>query len=239
MNANRTPWIIGGAVAAFVACVLLLVCVSAFLLLGRMTAAQQAVPLQGPVATLALPTPAGQAPGTASIVKASPDDDPALGPAGAPVTIIEFSDFQCPYCKRFRDQTLDALMKEYEGKVRLVYRDFPLTTIHPEAMDAALAADCANAQGKFWKMHDLLFDNQDQFGLKPFKQLAGQLQLDQGRFDQCFDSQQYLDEIQHDIDDGTAYGVSGTPTFFINGRSLVGAQPLSAFENLINEALQP
>ena len=167
----------------------------------------------------------------------SPDDDPALGPEDAPVTVIEFSDFQCPYCKSFRDNTFDALQQKYGNKIRFVYRDFPLTSIHPEAMKAAEAADCANEQGKFWEIHDLLFSTQASIGVSNSKQLAQQLGLDADKCNQCLDSDKYAQEVQADMNDGNSYGVTGTPTFFINGVRLIGAQPLSAFTSVIDQEL--
>jgi len=151
--------------------------------------------------------------------------------------VIEFSDFQCPFCKRFHDDTYDALRQKYGDKIHFVYRDFPLTSIHPEAMKAAEAADCANEQGKFWEMHDLIFSTQASIGVANSKQLAQQLGLDTDKFNQCLDSDKYAQEIQADLSDGNTYGVSGTPTFFINGVRVVGAQPLAAFTTIIDQEL--
>jgi protein-disulfide isomerase len=163
--------------------------------------------------------------------------DPQIGPDNAKVTIVEFSDFQCPYCKRFRDDTLDALIKEYGDKIRFVYRDFPLSSLHPEAEKSAEAAECANEQGKFWEMHDLLYENQATLGDALYKDLADQLKLDTKQFDECLSSGKYADKVAADQKAGESYGVSGTPTFFINGWSLVGAQPITAFETIIDREL--
>jgi len=177
------------------------------------------------------------------------DDDTFLGPADAPVTIIEFSDFQCPFCKRFRDQTLDQILQTYEGRVRLVYRDFPLTSIHLWAEVAAEAGECADEQGKFWPYHDLTFANQTTLNqqlqargldgvLGSLKGYAAQLGLDTAAFNDCVDSGKYTQEVQKDYDDGLAAGVTGTPAFYINGRQVIGAQPFASFQAAIDAALQ-
>ncbi len=174
------------------------------------------------------------------IVNVSVDDDPYIGPEDAPVTIIEFSDFQCPFCKRFRDQTLDSLLAAYQGKIRFVYRDFPISRIHPYAMKAAEAANCAGDQGKYWEYHDILFQNQSEWsreGAKMFPVYAEKLGLDLEEFKTCLDTGKYTEEVKKDVADGKAAGVGGTPTFFINGRVLSGAQPLSAFQRIIDSIL--
>ncbi|OGT27917.1 MAG: hypothetical protein A2Z17_04035 [Gammaproteobacteria bacterium RBG_16_66_13] len=182
-------------------------------------------------------------------VPATADDDIFLGPVDAPVTIIEFSDFQCPFCKRFRDQTLDPILQTYEGKVRFVYRDFPISSIHEWAQKAAEAGECADEQGKFWEYHDLIFANQTALnqqleaeGLNgvvgTFKSYASQLGLDTTAFNDCLDSGKFAQEVQGDYNDGVAAGVTGTPAFYINGQELIGAQPLAAFQAAIDAALQ-
>lgn len=160
---------------------------------------------------------------------------PVLGPSDAPITIVEFSDFQCPYCKRAQS-TLSEVMKKYEGKVKLVYRDFPLAN-HPDAIDAARAARCAGEQGKFWEYHDQIFANQSKLKRDDLKKYAADLSLNQQPFDACLDSDRYAAEVQRDMDDGQKLGVSGTPTFFIEGRRLTGAQPLEKFTELIDDEL--
>lgn len=174
----------------------------------------------------------------ARVENVSADNDPFLGPEDAPVTIVEFSDFQCPYCKRFRDQTFDALIEQYGDQIRIVYRDFPLSQLHPDAQKAAEAAECANEQGKFWEMHDMIYANQQLgIGVDALTGFADQLQLDTDEFAECVESGKYAEEVAADMADGNAYGVSGTPTFFINGYRLVGAQPLEAFTALIDQEL--
>ncbi len=163
--------------------------------------------------------------------------NPTRGPADAPVTIIEFSDFQCPFCKRFHDETLPALLQKYEGKIRFAYRDFPISAIHANAQGAAEAAQCASDQQKFWEYHDLLFQNQDHLQRADFLAYAQQLNLDVKTFQDCYDSAKYAVDVQEDVKAGQALGIGGTPAFFINGRPLVGAQPLSAFSAIIDAEL--
>jgi|SRR3989338_1249037 len=166
------------------------------------------------------------------------DDDVVQGDANAPVTIVEFSDFQCPYCGRNFEQTYPQIKKLYidTGKVKYVMRDFPLN-VHPEAQKAAEAAGCAEEQGKFWEMHDKLFSNQQDLSVANEKTWAQEIGLDTKKFGECLDSGKRAAEVQKDIQDGQAYGVSGTPAFFINGVPLVGAQPFAAFQQVIEQEL--
>lgn len=189
--------------------------------------------------------PLGNQPEQGQVVKVSPDDDPSLGNKNAPITMIEFSDFQCPFCRAFWRDTLPQLKKEYidTGKVRLVYRDYPLS-IHPGALPAAMAAECADDQGKFWEYHDKIFTEEDKggtgtvpFGAPELKKWAKDLGLDTGKFNSCLDSSKYKGEVDKDTADGNTAGVSGTPSFFINGRLLVGAQPFAQFKTVIDAAL--
>jgi len=172
-------------------------------------------------------------------VDVSIDDDAILGDKNAPITIIEFSDFECPFCERFYSQTLPLIKKNYidTGKAKLVYRDFPLS-FHPNAQKAAEAAECAGEQGKYYEMHDLLFEKGVSGGINAFKQYAKDLGLDITKFNECLDSGKYAVEVQKDFRDGQSYGVSGTPTFFINGIEVVGAQPYSVFEQIIEQELK-
>lgn len=162
---------------------------------------------------------------------------PILGSENAPVTIVEFSDFQCPFCKRFKDDTLAALRSKYGDKIKIYFRHFPLESIHPEARHGSEAALCANEQGKFWEMHDQLFLTQDVISSDNSKSLAAKLGLNTEQFTSCLDSAKYDSVIDADLKDGAAYGVSGTPTFFINGWRLVGAQPLAQFSAIIDKEL--
>jgi protein-disulfide isomerase len=164
------------------------------------------------------------------------DGDPQIGPDDAKVTIVEFSDFQCFYCKRFRDTTLDALVEKYGDNIRFVYRDYPLP-MHPQAQAAAEAAECANEQGKFWEMHDLLFANQEVLSDDAYAGFAGQLGLNTQQFGDCLSNHKYAGEVAADQQDANAYGVSGAPAFFVNEQMVVGAQPLSVFESLVDQEL--
>jgi len=166
------------------------------------------------------------------------DDDPVKGNPNAKVTIVEFSDFECPFCGRYFSETYGQLNDEYikTGKIRYVFRDFPLG-FHQYAQKASEAAQCANDQGKFWEMHDILFSNQDSLGVPSLKQYAVDLGLNAVAFDQCLDSGKYALEVQNDFADGKKVGISGTPAFFINGQLIVGAQPYSVFKNVIDAEL--
>jgi len=161
---------------------------------------------------------------------------PAKGPADAPVQIVEFSDFQCPYCSR-AGATMARVVGQYGDKVRLVFRDFPLP-FHDKAKPAAEAALCAHEQGQFWNYHDKLFGNQSALAPENLKQYAVDLGLDAGRFNACLDGGQFRATVEGNHRDGAALGVQGTPAFFVNGRFLNGAQPFEAFAAIIDEELQ-
>jgi protein-disulfide isomerase len=164
------------------------------------------------------------------------DDDPALGPANAPITIIEFSDYECPYCRRWHTEVFNQLRQEYGDKIRFVYRDFPLSSIHPDAEPAAEAANCANEQGAFWQYHDLLFSGAG-LSKEIYMQYAVQLGLDVQSFQTCIDSGRYSQEVQADYQYASQLGVRSTPTFFINGLPVVGAQPYDVFKQVIDQEL--
>ena len=163
------------------------------------------------------------------------DDDPTKGPAKAPITIVEFSDYQCPYCGR-AEATVMEVLKKYGDKVRLVYRDYPLS-FHQNANVAAQASDCAKEQGKFWEMHDAMFANQSKLTQPDLVETAGSLKLDKDKFKTCLDAGKYKDEVQKDFDAGMKYGVTGTPTFFINGIPIVGARDVNSFTEIIDSEL--
>jgi protein-disulfide isomerase len=164
-----------------------------------------------------------------------PGDDPALGPASAPVTIVEFSDFQCPYCAHAAP-TLKRIRESYGDRVRLVYRDFPLS-FHPDAEKAAEAASCAGEQGKFWEMHDRIFERQSRITVADLKGYAGELGLNAAAFAECLDSGRQAAKTRVDFEAGRAIGVTGTPAFLINGRLLTGAQPFDRFAAVIDDEL--
>jgi protein-disulfide isomerase len=163
------------------------------------------------------------------------DGDPFIGGADAPVEIIEFSDFQCPFCARVVP-TVKQIIDTYGDSVKIVFRDFPLS-FHQNAQKSAEAAQCAHDQGKFWEYHDLLFANQNSLDTDSLKRYASELGLNTNQFDQCLDSGKYTQEVQEDFRDGQQAGVRGTPTFFINGQAVVGAKPFSEFKRVIDQEL--
>ncbi len=161
-------------------------------------------------------------------------DDPAVGAANAPVTLIEFTDFQCPFCQRSQ-AVLKQVEEAYKGKVKVVARQYPLP-FHPRAKPAAEVALCANEQGKFWPMREKLFAEQ-KLEEADFKQYAKDLGLKQPDFDTCVADHKYAARIEEDIADGQRFGVRGTPHFFVNGRPISGSQPFSAFQQIIDAEL--
>jgi len=166
------------------------------------------------------------------------DDDSVKGDINAPVTIVEFSDYECPFCTRFFENTLPPIQSEYidTGKVNFVYRDFPLN-FHANAQKAAEAAECAGEQDKYFDMHDQLFEKGVAGGVSSFKGFAKEIGLDSAKFDQCLDSGKYASEVKADMAVGSQVGVTGTPGFIINSQLLVGAQPFSAFKQVIDAEL--
>ena len=170
------------------------------------------------------------------------DGDPAMGDKSAPVVIFEYSDYQCPFCERAFQQTYPEIKKLVaEGKVRLIFKDYPLP-FHEQADEAAVAANCAGEQDKYWEMHDKLYSTQaawtgntDPYTI--FKGYAKELGVDESDFSKCVADPKQAREVQGDLAEGSANGVSGTPTFFVNGQQLVGAQPWAAFKQLIDAEL--
>lgn len=160
---------------------------------------------------------------------------PSLGPSNAPVKIIEFADFQCPFCARV-EPTVQQLLRTYGDKVQFTYVNFPLA-VHPYAFQAAQAAECAEQQGKFWPYHNELFANQSKLDIKDLKALADKVGLKAKEFDTCLDQGKSKDAVAHDVSAGQKLGVTGTPSFFINGRLLVGDQPFNEFKTIIDEEL--
>ena len=190
-------------------------------------------PVQAPVAQ----APAATQPPQFQRYEISSEGFPSIGPEDAPIVIVQFSDFQCPFCKRFHDETSQQLLDAYPGQIRFVYRHLPLTSIHPEAFPSAEASMCANEQDAFWEYHDKIFQNQDRLGRELYMQIASDLNLDSATFEDCLTAGTYRELIQQDSDFALNMGVQSTPTFFINGLALVGAQPLSAFTQLIDKEL--
>ena len=163
------------------------------------------------------------------------DDDPSKGPKNAPITLIEFSDFQCPFCKRTRP-TIDQILSTYGDKVHYVFRDFPLS-FHKDALLAHQAANCAGEQDKYWEYNAALWDNQQNLKRDNLLLIAKSTTLNEGDFTKCLDSGEQAAEITKDTKDGANAGVTGTPAYFINGRFLSGAQPFEAFKEVIDEEL--
>jgi protein-disulfide isomerase len=195
-------------------------------------------------------TPSGQAAQNTPAANATPQpvsidagDNPAKGPVDASVTVVEFSDFQCPYCARFTQETLPAILSNYSDKVRFVFMNFPLTSIHANAEKAAEAAECAYDQGAFWEYHDLLFQNQAALDADSLKGYAASLGLNASQFNECLDSGEKADEVEKDMTAAqkavqeAGLDRFGTPAFFINGNHLGGAQPFDVFKQAIDAAL--
>jgi len=168
-------------------------------------------------------------------VEVSVDDDPSMGNKKAPVVIVEFTDYQCPFCAKARP-AIKQLLAEYGDKIHYVLRDYPLD-FHPLAKKAAEAAQCAGDQGKYWEYSDLLWANQGALDAASLKKYAGELKLDAKKFDACLDEGKYAAEVDKDFADGAKAGVSGTPSFFINGVPLTGAQPFEKFKEIVDRAL--
>jgi protein-disulfide isomerase len=160
----------------------------------------------------------------------------ALGPNDAPITIVEFSDYQCPYCRRWHDQVYEPLLAAYPGKIKFVYRHLPLESIHPEAIPAAEAAMCAGEQSAFWQFHEKLFSSES-LGNQIYTQYAQDLGLDMKTFESCVSDRKYQQEVATDINFAVDLGIRSTPTFFINGLAIVGAQPLDVFKQVIDREL--
>ncbi len=178
------------------------------------------------------------------VLDVSIDDDEVLGDPKAPITIVEFSDFQCSFCQRFHVNTFGQLKEAYidTGKVNFVYRDYPLG-FHANAMPAAEAAECAGEQDMYWEMHDMIFTNLSEWEGSPeadqlFATYATDIGLEIGAFESCVASDDMEAEIKGDMADALKYGVSATPTFFVNGKRVVGAQPFSVFSGIIDGLLE-
>ena len=179
------------------------------------------------------------------------DDDPLMGDRKARLVLVEFSDFQCPFCARFVRETLPEIEKDYikTGKLKYVFRDFPISSAHKDAFKAALASGCALDQGKFWEMHHKLFGNQAAFTVYNLTQSADAVGLNKEKFQQCLNSNEYATEVQSDFADGLKAGVNQTPTFFLGLTEpnsprvkvltvITGAKPYAVFKAAIDSALQ-
>ncbi|MBN2002443.1 MAG: DsbA family protein [Anaerolineae bacterium] len=172
-----------------------------------------------------------------STIQVSADDDPTIGPESAPVTIVAFSDFSCGACSQVQP-TLKEIQDQYGDQVRIVFRDFPRGGEGYPGFNAALAAECAKEQEAFWEMHDKLFENAPAFDNGSLRVYATQLGLDAERFDACLESAEAQAEVEHDLSDGRSYGVAATPTFFVNGKQVVGSVAFLVFQREIEAALK-
>jgi protein-disulfide isomerase len=166
-----------------------------------------------------------------------PGSAPSLGPEDAPVTLVEFADYQCAYCQR-AEHTIEELLKRYPGKMRLVQRDFPLDSVHSRAFAAAKAVHCAGDQGQFWEYHRSLLEAPGDLSDSDLGRRAGSLHLDLGAFSSCVSSMRHESEIREGLEQGSNAGVSATPTFFLNGRMVVGSRTVEQFEALIDSELE-
>ncbi|MEP7292562.1 MAG: DsbA family protein [Chloroflexota bacterium] len=163
------------------------------------------------------------------------ENQPSLGSPDAPVVLVEFGDFHCGYCKRFHEETIAPLLENYGDRVLFVYRDYPI--LGPDSLQAALAASCAYSQNAFWEFHDRLFANPTQLVRDQFVLYAQDLNLDMDQFTACYDDATLQTDVVQDYNDGVALGITGTPTFFINGKIFVGAQPYAQFAAAIDAEL--
>lgn len=174
---------------------------------------------------------------------------PSLGSPDAPVTMVEFSDYQCPFCKRYISQVFPTIKKDYidTGKLRYVFRDFPIATLHPRAMKAHEAAHCAGEQNRYWEMHDILFEKSKDFSVPALERYAKEVGLNGDQFNDCLQTGRYASKVEKEISDGRKVGVSGTPSFVIGpsgsgekitGTVVVGARPHATFKQVIESALK-
>ena len=170
-------------------------------------------------------------------VRVDTSGSPAQGPEDAKVTMVEFVDFECPFCGRYARDTLPQLRRDYGDRIRYVSRQFPLD-IHPHAAGAARAAVCADEQGRYWQLHDMLFAHQEALGKRDLAGYARELGLDMGRYSTCLRAPATQARVERDLADGRRYGVTGTPAFFINGRVIRGAQPYAQFKSALDAAFR-
>lgn len=193
-----------------------------------------------PVAVTPPPTPPPALPLTEQQQKDVVKDAILIaGKESAKVKIVEFSDFECPFCSRFYSDTLGQIKKEYadNGKIAFYYRHFPLYSIHKDAENAALASECAREQGKFVPMHDKIFENQQTITASDLKKYAQSLGLNTSKFNSCLDDKKYKNNVDRDVQLGSQLGVTGTPAFFVNGQRISGAVPFTSFKTVIDSEL--
>ncbi len=242
-----------GVIGVLVILIIASVFTSGFGIVKPTGVAPPTIPTQPNAPAIQQPSTAPAPSGTSGNIKSLMDTDMKLGSDSAPLVMIEFSDFQCPFCRKFWIESLPSIQKEYidTGKVQLVYRDFPLS-FHPSAQKAAEATECAKEQGKGWELHDKIFEEENklgqgtvQFTVDNMKSWAAQISgLDTTAFTSCLDSGKYAQEVQKDFNDGSAAGIQGTPGFFVGKRDgntvvpITGAQPYSAFKSAFDQLLQ-
>ena len=164
-------------------------------------------------------------------------NDPVLGPPNAPITIVEFSDFECPFCSRFAQSTAPALRRQYGDRIRWIFVNYPLRSIHPNAYEAALAGECAADQGRFWPFYDALFSGRHPLSGDGYVAAAGEIGLDEERFETCYRNADPAHEVLLDIQEGEKFYILGTPTFYVNGKRMEGAQRPEAFAAVIDSIL--
>ena len=242
----RASFVIGLVGGALTLCTIGFVVLLSLMLKGQLPLALAANVPAAVVPTDSLPPiappadlPPAAAP-TVSNVKPVSSDDHIRGDKNAPVTLIEYSDFQCPFCQRFHP-TMQRLLKEYDGQVRWVYRHFPLS-FHPFGQAAAIASECASEQGKFWEYADKLFDNQEAFSADNFKIWAGEIGLNKSKFQTCLESGKFAARVKQDLDGGSASGITGTPGTIIIGQDgqtqlVPGAVPYEQLKAQVDSAL--
>ena len=163
--------------------------------------------------------------------------DPVLGRPDAPITIVEFSDFECPFCSRFATQTAPALRRQYGDRIRWIFVNYPLRSIHPNAYEAALAGECATEQERFWPFYDAMFSGRHDIDADGYVDAAEAVGLDMERFRTCYRNADHADEVALDIKEGEKFYILGTPTFYVNGKRMEGAQPPEAFAAVIDSIL--
>lgn len=172
-------------------------------------------------------------PAVAQRVDVPTEGFPSEGPDDAPIVIVEFSDFECPFCTKWHNETYLPLLEEYPDQIKLVYRNFPLTSLHPNAYLSAEAAMCAGDQDRYWDYHEALFESQYGLSQAALIQYAEELNLEMNAFTTCVEERQYKDFVRADMDYAMSIGVQSTPTFFVNGQAVIGAQPLDVFRQII------
>jgi protein-disulfide isomerase len=204
-----------------------------YLVLGQEAAAAPAV-----ASAPGVSAPEAEAePAQASRFEVDPGGDPSIGPVDAPVTIVEFSDFTCPYCQRWHLEVLPGVLDRYPDQIRFVYKDFPIVGGGRAGFLGAQAAHCAEEQGAYWEFHDALFSGIYAVDSSGVDQVAVDLGLDLDPFKECMVEARYAEEVRDDFNYGVSLGVTSTPSFFINGIPLIGAQPLENFVQIIDSEL--